>query len=124
MGQVRPGSATTTFAVRAAIQRSQASLSALSEELGINSKRVAKWRERATVEDLKTGLNCTDGPPELRERYGVSLQTVNRIQKELAKQLSVLCPKMEGDSWRFLSKSFRLRPFVAKNCGARVMRSC
>ena len=69
-------------------------------------------------------LNCPDGPPELRERYGVSLQTVNRIQKELAKQLSVLCPKMEGDSWKFLSKIFRLRPFVAKNCGARVMRSC
>ena len=69
-------------------------------------------------------LNCPDGPQELRERYGVSWQTVNRIQKELAKQLSVLCPKMEGDSWRFLSKSFRLRPFVAKNCGARVMRSC
>ena len=55
MGQVRHGSATTTHAVRAAIQRSQASLSALSRELGINPKTVAKWRKRATVEDLKTG---------------------------------------------------------------------
>ena len=55
MGQVRHGSATTTHAVRAAIQRSQASLSTLSRELGINSKTVAKWRKRATVEDLKTG---------------------------------------------------------------------
>ena len=36
MGQVRHGSATTTYAVRAAIQRSQASLAALSQELGIN----------------------------------------------------------------------------------------
>ena len=55
MGQVRHGCATTTHAVRAAIQRSQASLSTLSRELGINPKTVAKWRKRATVEDLKTG---------------------------------------------------------------------
>ena len=55
MGQVRHGSASTTHAVRAAIQRSQASLSTLSQELGINPKTVAKWRKRATVEDLKTG---------------------------------------------------------------------
>ena len=55
MGQVRHGSATTTHAVRAAIQRSQASLAQLSRELGINPKTVAKWRKRATVEDLKTG---------------------------------------------------------------------
>ncbi len=55
MGQVSHGSATTTHAVRAAIQRSQASLSQLSQELGINPKTVAKWRRRATVEDMKTG---------------------------------------------------------------------
>jgi len=59
MGQVRHGSATTTHAVRAAIQRSQASLAQLSRELGINpktvAKTVAKWRKRATVEDMKTG---------------------------------------------------------------------
>jgi transposase-like protein len=55
MGQVRHGSATTTHAVRAAIQRSQASLAQLSRELGINPKTVAKWRKRATVEDIKTG---------------------------------------------------------------------
>ena len=60
MGQVRHGSATTTFAVRAAIQRSQASLAQLSYEFGINPKTVAKWRKRATVEDMKTG------PKELR----------------------------------------------------------
>jgi len=55
MGQVRHGCGTTTHAVRAAIQRSQASLAQLSQELGINSKPVAKWWKRATVEDLKTG---------------------------------------------------------------------
>ncbi|WP_371228026.1 IS481 family transposase [Roseovarius sp. 2305UL8-3] len=55
MGQVRHGSATTTHAVRAAIQRSQASTAELSRELGINAKTVAKWRKRQTVEDRKTG---------------------------------------------------------------------
>ena len=55
MGQVRHGSAMTTHAVRAAIQRSQASLATLSRELGINQETVAKWRKRQTVEDLKTG---------------------------------------------------------------------
>ena len=47
--------ATTTHAVRAAIQRSQASLATLSRELGINPKTIAKWRKMATVEDMKTG---------------------------------------------------------------------
>ena len=39
MGQVRHGSATTTHAVRAAIQRSQASIAELSRELGIAGRR-------------------------------------------------------------------------------------
>jgi len=55
MGQVRHGCATTTHAIRAAIQRSQATTAALSRELGINVKTVAKWRKRETVEDRKTG---------------------------------------------------------------------
>ena len=55
MGQVRHGSATTTHAIRAAIQRSQASATELSRTYGINPKTVLKWRKRATVEDLRTG---------------------------------------------------------------------
>lgn len=55
MGQIRHRSATTTHAVRTAIQRSQASTAELSRELGINPKTVAKWRKRQTVEDWKTG---------------------------------------------------------------------
>jgi len=55
MGQVRHGSATTTHAIRAAIQRSQASIAELSRALGINPGTVAKWRKRQTVEDRKTG---------------------------------------------------------------------
>lgn len=54
MRQVRYGCATTTHAIRAAVQRSQASTAALSRELGINPKTVAKWRKRETVEDLRT----------------------------------------------------------------------
>jgi hypothetical protein len=55
MGQVLHGSATTTHAVRAAIQRSQASASALSETYGINPKTVLKWKKRTSLEDRKTG---------------------------------------------------------------------
>ena len=55
MGQVLHGSATTTHAVRALIQRSCASNAALSRELGINVKTVAKWRKRDRVEDTRMG---------------------------------------------------------------------
>jgi hypothetical protein len=55
MGQIRHDSAATTHAVRAAIQRSQASAAELSRTYGINPKTVLKWRKRSTVEDCKTG---------------------------------------------------------------------
>ena len=43
------GSATTTHAVRAAIQRSKAPLKELAERYGLNPKTVAKWRKRTFV---------------------------------------------------------------------------
>src|ERR1700687_2193360 len=55
MGQILHGSATTTEAIRRAIQNSQASLRALSKRYGINQKTVAKWRKRTSVADLPTG---------------------------------------------------------------------
>jgi transposase InsO family protein len=55
MGQVLHGSATTTHAIRALIQRSQASSAELSLTYGINPKTVLKWRKRSCVEDRKTG---------------------------------------------------------------------
>ena len=55
MGQVLHGSATTTEAIRRAIQHSQASLRALSKRYGINQKTVAKWRQRTSVADQRTG---------------------------------------------------------------------
>lgn len=53
--QVLHGSATATHAIRAALQQSQASFETLSRELEMNAKAVAKWRERATLKNLKTG---------------------------------------------------------------------
>ena len=55
MGQVLHGCATTTEAVRRAIQHSQESLRALSKRYGINPKTVAKWKRRGCVADLRTG---------------------------------------------------------------------
>ena len=55
MGQVLHGSATTTEAVRRAIQHSQASLRALAKRYGVNQKTVAKWKRRSSVADMPTG---------------------------------------------------------------------
>jgi transposase InsO family protein len=55
MGQVLHGSATTTEAVRRAIQHSQESLRGLAQRYGINPKTVAKWKKRTAVTDLRTG---------------------------------------------------------------------
>ncbi len=55
MGQVLHGSATTTEAVRRAIQNSQASIRVLAKRYGINPKTVAKWKKRASVQDEPMG---------------------------------------------------------------------
>ncbi|WP_244506382.1 IS481 family transposase [Pararhizobium polonicum] len=55
MGRVLHGSATTTEAVRRAIQHSQENLRLLAKRCGINQKTVAKWKKRTSVADLPTG---------------------------------------------------------------------
>src|SRR6202167_1470752 len=55
MGQILHGSATTTEAVRRAIQHSQESLRALAKRYGVNPKTIAKWKARTSVSDLPTG---------------------------------------------------------------------
>ena len=55
MGQILHGSAKTTHAVRAAIQRSKATLKELAEQYGLNQKTVAKWKKRAFVHDAAMG---------------------------------------------------------------------
>ena len=61
MGQVLHGCATTTEAVRRAIQNSQESLRALAKRYGINQKTVAKWKQRKIVADLPTGPMFSPG---------------------------------------------------------------
>ena len=55
MGQILHGSATTTHAVRAAIQRSKAPLKELAAQHSLNLKTVAKWRKRSFVHDAPMG---------------------------------------------------------------------
>ncbi|MFW8646292.1 IS481 family transposase [Rhizobium beringeri] len=55
MGQVLHGSATTTEAIRRAIQNSEESLRALSKRYGVNQKTIAKWKRRTSLADLPTG---------------------------------------------------------------------
>jgi transposase InsO family protein len=55
MGQVLHGSATTTKAVRRAIQVSEASVRALARRYGISPTTVQKWRKRQTVADAPMG---------------------------------------------------------------------
>lgn len=55
MGQILHGSAKTTHAVRAELQRSQAPAAELARRFGINEKTVRKWRSRRSVEDEPMG---------------------------------------------------------------------
>ena len=55
MGQILHGSATTTHAVRASIQRSKASIHQYSERYGVNPKTVIKWKKREVVDDAPMG---------------------------------------------------------------------
>ena len=55
MGQVLHRSATTTEAVRRAIQHSQESMRSLARRHGVNQKTVAKWKKRESTADRRTG---------------------------------------------------------------------
>ena len=55
MGQILHGCATTTEAVRRAIQHSQESLRASRQAIRINQKTAAKWKARQNVVDRPTG---------------------------------------------------------------------
>lgn len=55
MVQVLHGSARTTETVRRAIQASETSIRSLARQYGINPKTVAKWKQRADVQDAPMG---------------------------------------------------------------------
>ena len=55
MGQILHARATTTHAIRAAIQQSQETIKTLAKRYNINHKTVLKWKHRHTVLDSKMG---------------------------------------------------------------------
>src|SRR5919106_3724476 len=55
MGQVLHGSATTTEAVRRAIQARQESMRAAAKRYGVSPTTVQKWRQRQTTVDAPMG---------------------------------------------------------------------
>jgi len=55
MGQILHSRATTTHAIRKAIQESDKSMAELAKIYNINYKTVAKWKKRDTVNDCKMG---------------------------------------------------------------------
>jgi len=61
MGQILHGSAKTTHAVRAAIQRSKASIQELASRYDLNPKTVMKWRKRAFLLWQITELDAVVG---------------------------------------------------------------
>jgi transposase InsO family protein len=71
MGQVLHASATTTEAVRRAIQNSQASLRALARRYGINPKTVVKWKKRDSVADRPTGPKVPQSTVLSREEEAI-----------------------------------------------------
>jgi len=55
MGQILHGSATTTEAVRRAIQLRQESVRALAKRYGVSPTTVQKWRKRSSTADAQMG---------------------------------------------------------------------
>src|ERR1700686_4264457 len=84
MAQILHGSATTTEAIRRAIQNSQASLRALSKRYGINQKTVAKWRKRPSVTNLPTGPKEPQSTVLSIEEEGITVACRKRMLLPLA----------------------------------------
>src|SRR5215212_7445680 len=71
MGLVLHGSATTTEAVRRAIQRSQESVRALARRHGISPATVQKWRRRQSTADAAMGPKQARSPVPTLEQEAV-----------------------------------------------------
>src|SRR5499433_525022 len=90
MGQILHGSAKTTHAVRAAIQRSKASIQELASRYDLNPKTVMKWRKRAFLYDAPMGPKGTSLNGTQR-RGGSSRCCVPQANAVAARRLP-LCP--------------------------------
>src|ERR1700745_626392 len=82
MGQILHRSATTTEAIRRAIQHSQESLRTLSRRHGINPKTVAKWRKRSSTADHRTGPTVPKSTVLSIEQEAVRTADVDAFTRE------------------------------------------
>ena len=92
LGQVLHGSATTTEAVRRAIQNSQESLRALSRRYNINQKTAAKWKKRTSGADRPTGPQEPRSTVLSREEEAVIVAFRQHTLRPLDDCLSALQP--------------------------------
>lgn len=109
IGQVRHGGATTTHVVGAAIQRSQASIAELSQELEINSKTVVKGRKRQTLEDLNTGPRETRSNLIHQGEEAIVIVFLQQTLLPLDDRLYALQPSFPHLTWSAPERC-RLRP--------------
>ena len=100
MGQVLHGCATTTHAVRTAIQRSKAPLKELAARHGLNHKTVAKWRKRAFVNDAPMGPKTPHSTVLSSKEEAI----IVAFRKQWRRSLAGLCspmfsPRHRSPSW-------------------------
>ncbi|NQW10117.1 MAG: DUF4160 domain-containing protein [Alphaproteobacteria bacterium] len=58
-----------------------------------NDHRPSHVHVMGSGKEAVVNLNCPDGPPMLRENYGLSLRELNQILSELTHQLRAFCRK-------------------------------
>ena len=125
MGQVLHGRATTTEAVRRAIQHSQESLRALAKRYWVNPKMIAKWKARTSVSDLPTGpittlADYSSGLWRVRlqwgHRYGGARARMASTARRIAGSVGL------GGPWRILFSPARLGEAAALQVGVRDHR--
>ncbi|MGH8756277.1 MAG: DDE-type integrase/transposase/recombinase, partial [Burkholderiales bacterium] len=92
MGQVLHGTATTTHATRAKIQKSEASVRAIAKQYNINPKTVQKWQERDFVEDHQCGSKPGQGSVLSEVDQAVIVETRRKTLLPLDDLYDVLLP--------------------------------
>ena len=83
MGQVRHGSAATTHAVRAAIQRSQASLAQLSKELEAAKRELRKDGAGAAFEALESATSPGPGADRGLLARAAAGRLIDQLQRKM-----------------------------------------
>ena len=88
MGQILHSSATTTEAVRRAIQHSQESLRALAKRYSVNPKTIAKWKHRTSAADVPTGPRNPSQPSLLSGKRPSSSLSPVALRRSKASHLT------------------------------------